>query len=95
MIFPDADPKKWALRYDVEISTGPCVVCRRLRTANIPFIEQEWAGFISLPCKCGLSGDSFSVQAPLKGQLSSIVVEDSLASVFIKHGVDAKKGGKK
>lgn len=54
MIYPDTDPKLFALKHGIQLKQHPCHKCGILVDVNIPMISKEYVGFESKPHEpCG------------------------------------------
>lgn len=48
-----ADPKRWAVRYDLTPFITPCADCDRPLTTTVPFACGPMRGLIAPRCPCG------------------------------------------
>ena len=53
MIYPDINPIKFSLKYDIELSNDFCRNCKREVQVNIPIISKDFVGFESPLHECG------------------------------------------
>ena len=82
MIYPDVSAEEWITRFPtLEVETEKCVVCRRKRVADIPFIKKDWAGFTAPECECGQKRHTFTIRIPLNGKYENLC-ELFTASIF-------------
>ena len=53
MIHTDITTEEWCEIHDIEISSAPCESCGCIQTANIPYEDGRYVGFVAPLHECG------------------------------------------
>ncbi len=68
------DPKRWALRWELEPFEAPCRLCGVTRTTTIPIARGKLRGLLAPRCACG-NADAMYCVVHISGSLEAIFEE--------------------
>jgi hypothetical protein len=72
MLFPQVSAEEWCAKYPaLVVESRYCPRCGEPRTADIPFLEKDWAGLRSSDCVCGCP--AWSLSTPRSEQAKKLI----------------------